>query len=202
MCLVFLIRHASVDGLGTRIAGRQKNIHLNEMGKKQALQLADRLAEIPMQAIYSSPLERAMETAEVIAQTRGVGVKPEDDLNEIDYGAWTGKELHELDVLPDWHKFNWCRSTAQIPEGENMQQVSKRAMRAIIGIQQRHLDGKVAVVSHADWIRAAAAESIGASINALRHFDVAPASLSILRVEDWGCEILRWNDTGKLPLPV
>jgi hypothetical protein len=104
MTTFLLIRHALCDPVGRSIAGRQPGIHLNNPGRGQARRLAEWLGPITLDAIYSSPLERALETASPIAQAKGLQVHPAEAWNEIDFGEWTGRALADLDPLPEWRR--------------------------------------------------------------------------------------------------
>jgi broad specificity phosphatase PhoE len=196
MATFFLIRHATCEGLGQRLAGRMAGVPLTEKGRCEAAQLGRRLATAGISAVYSSPLERAQDTAAEIARHTALQLRTEPGLNEIDYGDWTGKTFGELGGLESWHRYNSCRCSAQIPGGESMPQVCRRAADTLEHLAAIHPHDTIVLVSHADWIRAAASEYTQVSLDLFRNFHVDPASLSILRVEDWGSVIVRWNDTG------
>jgi broad specificity phosphatase PhoE len=196
MTTFFLVRHASMDGLGHRIVGRERGVHLNRRGQTEAEYLASRLRGIPFSAIYSSPMERAQDTANAIARVLDLSVSTEAGLNEIDYGNWTGRTFDEVDKSAEWQCYNACRHTAQIPGGESMPQLLQRAWQTVEHLRKVHGSGVIVLVSHADWIRAAAAHYTGASLDVLQKFDVYPASISILRVNDGEGRVVRWNDTG------
>lgn len=190
---VLLIRHGAIDALGIRIAGRAPGVHLNELGKKQATCLAERLKDVPMRKILTSPLERARETAQAIASRTGVEMVVEANANELDYGAWTGKQFVELNQLAEWHAFNTQRARAAIPSGESMQQLCMRAQSVLDDVTQSAGSGVVAIVSHADWIRAAFASQFQLSLDAVKHFEVSPASISVLHLANHQSKLLQWN---------
>jgi broad specificity phosphatase PhoE len=190
-----MIRHATFDGLGHWITGRRPGVHLNAGGVQQAHSLATRLSAIHCQAIYSSPMERAQETARAISQQLAMDFVVDNNLNEIDYGEWTGKTFEDLDDLPEWRQYNSNRDTAQIPGGERMTSLRERAAEAVERLRKTH-QGVLILVSHADWIRAAAAHYTRTSLEAFQQFEVLPASVNVIQVEDWGAKVLRWNDTG------
>jgi broad specificity phosphatase PhoE len=96
-----LIRHALCDPIGRSIAGRRPGVHLNDTGVQQAQSLAERLSGLAVGGLYSSPLERALETARPIGARHGLQVETAAGLNEIDFGDWTGRNLNELDQLAD-----------------------------------------------------------------------------------------------------
>src|SRR3954469_15033512 len=106
MTTFLLIRHALCDLVGRSIAGRRPGVHLNEAGKQQALALAERLSRLSLAALYSSPLERAIETAQAIGSRNGLEILPAHGFNEVDFGNWTGRTIAELEPLPDWRRFN------------------------------------------------------------------------------------------------
>src|SRR3954469_21585527 len=113
-----LIRHGACEPVGKRIAGRMPGVRLNEQGRLQASMLVGRLADLPIRAIYSSPLERALETAEPLSRRLDLPVQKDDAFNEVDYGHWTGKSLESLAPLPEWQRYNQFRGGVRIPSGE------------------------------------------------------------------------------------
>src|SRR5437016_2189088 len=106
MTTLLLIRHGETDAVGKSIMGWLPGWHLNATGKAQVQSLAQRLARVRIQAIYSSPLERAVETAEPIANSHQLESVRLQDLGELQMGAWEGKTLQELDQREDWRLFN------------------------------------------------------------------------------------------------
>jgi probable phosphoglycerate mutase len=169
---------------------------LDREGVAQARAMAARLSGIFCDAIYSSPMERAQETARVIAEALNMDYQTNEGLNEIDYGEWTGKTFRALDALPEWRRYNSCRETAQIPAGEGMIGLRRRLHQTLEQLRSVHR-GLVVLVSHADCIRAIGAQYSGASLDTFQKFEVLPASVSVILVEDWGSKLLRWNDTGQ-----
>jgi broad specificity phosphatase PhoE len=193
-----LIRHAAIDGLGVRIVGRTAGVHLNGQGRAEAECLARRLSGVSLSAVYASPRERAQETAEAIGRATGIALQTKDELDEVDFGDWTGKDFRELDTMSDWRGFNSSRNSARIPRGESMLDLTKRADRAITALREEHPSDCIALVSHADWVRAAAASQLGLSLDTLGSFEVSPASVTILQFDQGSARITRWNDTGDL----
>jgi broad specificity phosphatase PhoE len=177
--MLLLIRHALVDACGRYLAGRQRGIHLNAGGRLQAAQLGRCLATIPLRAIYSSPMERAIETALAVAGNgRSVTVAP--DLNEIDFGQWTGVAFEELDARPEWRAFNASRSSTPIPGGERMANVQARAFRCVMDLHRHHPGEVIAIVSHGDVLRSIVARVIGTPLDKIGSFEIDPASISVL----------------------
>jgi probable phosphoglycerate mutase len=176
-------------------------VHLNTAGEGQAARLADRLRAVRIEAVYSSPLERARQTAEPIARGRGVEggaleVRTLDALAEIAFGEWTGRTLSELDREPAWRRFNSFRSGTRIPGGELIAEVQARAVSGLVALRGRHPAGTVVAVSHGDVIRAALAYWLGMPLDLMQRLEVEPASVSAVELDDDGVRILRLNDTG------
>ena len=190
--MILLVRHALVDACGSFLAGRLRGVHLNEQGRQQAAALGHRLSNIELAAIYTSPLERARETAAALARNR-VPVFVASDLNEVDFGEWTGLSFGELNRRKEWIAFNQSRSTAPIPGGEWMVDVQSRACRALKEIHEAHPTDHVAIISHADVLRALVAKLIETPLDRIDQFTIDPASVSVLRSSWRGFELTRLN---------
>jgi broad specificity phosphatase PhoE len=197
-----LIRHALCDPVGVSIAGRTAGVHLNDAGRRQAAALAGRLGRLPIAAIRSSPLERAVETAEPLAAALNLHVIEDAGLNEVDFGEWTGRTLAELDGLPEWRDFNERRSSTRIPGGETIAEVVSRSLATLEQVRRSpELTGRlVALVSHGDLLRSLVAHCIGMNPDALHRIEVAPASVSILLSEDGNWRLLLLNSTEEWPI--
>src|SRR2546423_4608429 len=193
MTTFLLVRHGSIDALGKRIVGRSPGVHLNANGKKEASQLAEALAPCDLAAIYSSPLERAQQTASQIACKKGMALTVDAGLHEIDYGEWTGKTFAEVRNVPEWTSYNLQRDAAQIPGGENMMQLSRRLAATLARLRAAHTGHLLCLVTHADWIRAAGAHVSGASLDIFQRLQVDPASVSVVQVDENATKIVRWN---------
>jgi broad specificity phosphatase PhoE len=196
MSQFFLIRHASVDGLGERIIGRTPGVGLNRQGKLDACALAHRLADSGIVAVYTSPRERAQETAAALTRRLDVPTLVDHDLDELDYGDWTGRRFAELQDSIAWHRFNVCREETAIPRGESMSQTAERGGRALKRIGMRHPQGPIALVTHADWIRTVIGHSLGIPFAALLKFQIPTASVTVLELTNLDVRVLAWNDSG------
>jgi len=190
--MILLIRHALVDACGVFLAGRASGIHLNAEGQQQAAALGDALARVNLAAIFTSPLERTRETAGAVAG-KTTPVIVDGDLNEVDFGEWTGLEFDQLNLREDWRAFNRSRSSARIPGGEWMIDVQRRACRALTGIHRMHPDDNVAIISHADVLRVLIAQIIETPIDRIDHFAIDPASISVLQPSWRGFQLTRLN---------
>jgi broad specificity phosphatase PhoE len=190
--MILLIRHAMVDACGRFLAGRTPGIHLNEEGVRQAAALGESLHDLSITAIYCSPLERARETATALAGDR-IEITTAEELNEVDFGEWTGLPFADLDQRHDWRAFNRARSTSAIPGGERMTEVQQRACRAVTRISDAHREETVAIISHGDVLRAVVAKVIDAPIDRLDSFAIDPASVSVLAPTWRGFELTLLN---------
>ena len=177
-----LVRHAQTDAVGHYLAGRRPGVRLNAEGRSQLSGLCARLEGVVLDAIYSSPLERASETAAAIARGRGLAVYERDDLQEVDFGEWTGRTFAELSASPAWQTYNRARATAEIPAGESPRALTTRICGALEQIRQLHPGGTVAIVSHAEPIRALVLFHRGLSLDVFHATDIAPASITTLRI--------------------
>ncbi len=197
MTTFLLLRHAANDTIGKRIAGRMPDVHLNAEGLVQVERLARQLSKTPVSAIYSSPLERARETAGPVAERLGIPVHLCLEIAEIDYGEWTGLELQELAELDRWRQYNFFRSGTRIPQGELMLEAQMRTVVTMEHLRNAHAGGTIALVTHGDIIRAALAHYAGIPLDLFQRIEISCASVSVIAVEDWGARILRVNDTGE-----
>jgi broad specificity phosphatase PhoE len=196
MTTFFLIRHASCAGLGQTLWGRTPGVCLNEQGRLQAQRLAERLEGIKFDAIYSSPLERALETAEAIARRMKLEVRKSDALNEINFGEWSGKTFEQLHGDERWRVFNKCRSTASVPAGESFLEVQNRVVKEIERLS--HVGGCVAIISHADVIKAALGYFAATPIDLLQRFEISPCSVSVIELNEGNVKLLTINNRDDL----
>lgn len=175
--VVLLVRHAQTDAIDTRLVGRTPGVHLSECGNAEVHRLRAQLVATPLDAVYSSPLVRARETAEPIATSHGLGVDIEEDLNEVDFGDWTGQTFTALAADQRWRIFNERRSSAFVPNGERPLDVQRRIVTLITRMAGRHGRGVITLVSHAEVIRSAILWFAGRSLDDFHQFPIGPASV-------------------------
>lgn len=197
MTTFLLIRHGHTDWIGKALAGHTPGVSLSECGRRQAEQLANRLQPHPIAAIYSSPLQRTLETAEAIARALGLQVMTREGLIEVDFGEWTGRSMCELEADSRWKLFNTFRSSVRAPGGDMMIDVQSRMLDELEHLRLQHPDQTVAIVSHQDSIKAVLAHYAGISLDLFHRLEVSPASVSVLALAEWGPRILSVNSTGK-----
>jgi probable phosphomutase (TIGR03848 family) len=198
MTLMLLVRHAVTDVTGKRLSGSTPGIHLSEEGRVQAKGLAERLGPLRLTAVYASPLERCLETAEPIASGRRLEIGVLADLEEIGYGQWAGRPIAGLMKTKLWRRIQLLPSSVEFPGGETLSGAQRRAVAALDAIAARSPRGVIAAVTHADVIRLALAHYAGVHIDLFQRFTVSPASVSALVLGDRIPRILRVNDTGTL----
>jgi probable phosphoglycerate mutase len=199
MTTFLLIRHAAPDLHSGTLAGRLPGIHLSAQGERQAQGIAQRLAALPIAAVYSSPLERAQQTAQPLAARLHLDVHCCEAIADIDYGEWSGQHFDDLAADSRWRHWNEFRSGTALPSGGMMLEVQVRAVLALEAIRRRHADQIVALISHADIIKAALAHYLATPLDLLQRIEISPGSVSVLAIYDWGARIIRVNDTGDLP---
>lgn len=198
MTTFFLIRHASCNGLGQTLWGRTPGICLNEKGQLQAQRLADRFKNVTLNAIYSSPLDRALQTAEPIARAVKLEVRKSEAANEINFGDWTGQTFESLSSDRRWRHFNNYRSMTMIPGGESFLEVQNRIVKELETLAEQHGKARIAIVSHADVIRAAVAYFAATPIDLIDRFEILPCSVSVVAVNDDNATLLTINNMGEL----
>jgi probable phosphoglycerate mutase len=197
---LLLIRHGENDWVGTnRLAGRTAGVHLNQRGQEQSARLAEILKEQPISAVYSSPLERCLQTAEPVAAALGKRVNHEVGLLEVDYGQWQGGDLKELSKLPEWQSVQHFPSSFRFPGGETLHQTQSRAVWAINHIVQAHPNQLVALFSHGDVIRTTLAHYMGVPLDLFQRIHISTASISALAFSNERPMVLFTNYTAELP---
>jgi probable phosphoglycerate mutase len=154
MAVVLLVRHAENDYIKEgRLAGRLPEVHLNEKGREQGERLANSFQHVPFEAVYSSPLERAMETAHFIAKERKLNIQQEQALNEIDFGDLQGEKISNLRKTSLWKKLKQNPGLVRFPNGETFFEAQQRAVQFIDGIREQWNKKQIVVcVTHADII--------------------------------------------------
>jgi len=179
------------DAVGRSIAGRMSGVQLNAEGRRQADMLVQRFDGVRVEAIYTSPLERARETAAPLAQQRGLEPIVVNDIVELDFGEWTGARIDALESDPRWQLFNSARSTARIPAGETMREAQQRAVAFLQSVVERAPESWNIIVSHGDIIRAVVMHFLDMPLDSVHHLEVLPASISEVAVYADGWSVVR-----------
>ena len=198
MTRLIFIRHAATDCVATRLAGRDPNVHLSAAGRVQGRRLAHSLKQQRIAKIYSSPQPRARETAEFLGELLGDSVKVAPQLDEIDYGEWTGRSFNDLRSIAQWRDFNSLRSCTRVTGGELMIEVQARVLELMESLCHSHPAMTVALVSHADVIRGALAHCLGMPLDFVLRLEISPASISVVAMEQDGPRVLCINNTEEI----
>jgi len=181
MTSILLIRHGLNDWVGKRLAGRTPNVHLNQTGAQQALTIATILKDLPIKAIYSSPLERALETAQPLAQSKSIPIIQIEDLQEIDFGDWQGKSIKQLRRLKLWKYVRLEPEKVRFPSGESFEEAQNRLTSAVNNIISSHKENEMVVCfSHSDSIRLILLHFLGLPLQKLQKISIDTASISVL----------------------
>lgn len=193
MTLILLIRHGENDVMHRRLAGRLPGVHLNENGRKQAQALARALEHAPIEAVYSSPLERALETAQPLAEARGLTVQIRPALSEVDYGDWQGRTYKQLRRAKLWKTVQDDPASVRFPNGETLVEVQQRVIEELEHLARLHTrpsqegqqpppEAVIAAVAHGDIIRLALVHYLNMAVNDFHRLTIFPASLSLIRL--------------------
>ena len=196
---LLLIRHALNDWVGERLAGWTPGVHLNDQGRVQASDLTRRLTAASLDAVYSSPLERALETAQPLAEAHGLTVHVREGLGEAQYGDWTGRILQDLREEKLWPAVQVYPSGVRFPGGESFREVQARMVAELDAIRDAHPGQTVAVISHSDPIKLAVAHYAGLSLDLFQRLTINPASVTAFVFGRFGPRLICLNHTDPLP---
>ncbi len=181
MPIFLLIRHGDNDLMRKYLVGRSPGVHLNEKGQQQAQSLARLLADAPLAAVISSPMERALETARPLAELKGLAIQERPGLTELNYGAWMGHSFRQLQRTKLWKQLRADPSEVRFPEGESICEAQERAVAELEAIASSFQDKDlVACITHGDIVRLLVAHYLDMSLSAYQKLSVHPASITVL----------------------
>ena len=190
-----LIRHGENEYVAKgRLAGRLPGVHLNENGKNQADAVAKAFMKAPIKAIFSSPMERCMQTAEPLAAALDLEIFASQGLIEVDFGSWQDKTLKQLQRRKLWKVVQTNPSRMQFPEGETFTSAQQRIVQTLESLT-KEFDPKdlIACFSHSDLIKLAVSYYLGQPIDLFQRIMIAPASVSTLHLGEIGAQIINVN---------
>ncbi|HEU5153035.1 MAG TPA: MSMEG_4193 family putative phosphomutase [Iamia sp.] len=194
---VLFVRHGKTPTTGAVLPGRAPGLHLADEGRAQAEAAAARIAGLKeVDAVYASPLERTRETAAPIGKALGLRVKVDKGLLEADFGDWTGAELAQLRKLREWKAVQNHPSSFRFPGGESFSEMQARIVGATRRLAAAHPGGTIVLVSHADPIKAALNEALGAHLDQFQRIVVSPCSISAVAYGDLATVVLAVNTTA------
>jgi probable phosphoglycerate mutase len=197
--LFHLVRHGEHALQGRIIAGRTSGIGLSPKGRAETTAVAERLARDKIDALYASPLDRTRETAAILADRLDLPVGIRDDVNEVDFGEWTGLTFDQVRADKRWLPWQNCRSIAAIPGGESWRHVQDRTVGALFDLRRRHPEGTVVVVTHGDVIRAALLFALGMPLDLYNRIEVGTGSISTVRIEENQIRVPALNERPRAP---
>ncbi len=205
--LVLLVRHGKTPTTGAILPGRAKGLHLADEGIAQAEAVAGRIlalheARSPknngIAAVYASPMERTQETAKPISKALGLRTRTRPGLVECDFGDWTGEKLSDLNKLPEWKTVQRHPAGFRFPNGESFSEMQTRMVDTINALVAEHPGEAIVAVSHADTIKAAAAQALGTPLDLFQRIVIGQCSVSAILYSTSGPTVLAINHTGDL----
>lgn len=198
MLRILLIRHGETDwNRDRRIMGREE-IPLNETGRRQAHYMKESLGSAPLDAIFTSPVMRAQETAQILAEGRDLEPREDERLVEVDYGEWVGMTFVAVRKLPGYVPYYLRLEESVAPGGESLYQVRDRGMSFLEELNQKNSNQTIAVVSHADWIKCVLMHLLDIPFKNIWKFRIDNASVSLLEMEEKGNRIICINQRGDI----
>jgi probable phosphoglycerate mutase len=198
---VLLIRHGENEWTEShKLAGRTPGVHLNEYGREQVKALGKRLAQAKLDAIYASPLERTVETAQAIVKHhQALEIETRLGLLEVDYGKWTGRKIKKLSKKKSWPVIQFYPTGAGFPGGESMHQMQARMVQEVNFLVGKHPEETIAIVGHADLIKGAVAHYLGVHFDLFQRIIISTASITTISFSPMGPRVIAVNDTNHNP---
>ncbi|BBX96842.1 histidine phosphatase family protein [Mycobacterium lacus] len=199
---VILLRHGrSTSNTAAILAGRSEGVDLDDKGRAQAAGLIDRVGDLRLRAVVTSPMLRCRRTVEPLADALCLEPVIDERLSEVDYGEWTGRKIGELVNEPLWKVVQAHPSAAVFPGGEGLSQVQARAVAAV-----REHDRRLALeyggdvlwlaCSHGDVIKAVIADAFGTHLDSFQRITADPGSISVIRYTQLRPFVVHVNHTG------
>ena len=198
MTTFLLIRHAETAWIGHALAGHEPGVGLTARGETQAEDLVQMLQDTALDAIYSSPMQRATDTARPLSEARKLPVETREGLTEIRFGVWSGARMSDLEQDEHWHRFNRARSLTRAPQGELMLEVPARMAGELETLSRRHPSKTLALFTHADVVRATVLLCLGAPLDLFYRLEISPASVSCIKYEAGSPVVTAVNALGRI----
>ncbi len=197
---LLLVRHGQTDSNITGFYMGWSDEDLNEVGYTQARRLSSRLASLPIALVYTSPLRRAYATAAILAEPHKLEPKMLDDLTEIQLGDWQGLYMDEIKRRwPElWQQSRIDPSELTMPNGESLNEVTKRAVRAFERVVAANRGKQVVFVTHDVIVKVLMAHVLRVSNSVYRRFEISNASLSMIRIFNSNSQLAMLNDISHL----
>lgn len=195
--IILLVRHGVTPTTGKVLPGRAPGLHLSEEGREQARTVAQRVGQLPVRAVYASPLERTRETAAPTAEHFGLEATLHDGLLECEFGEWTGEDITALAKLPEWQTVQKTPSEFRFPGGESFVEMRDRIVGTLAELAARHPGEVIVCFSHADPLKAAITHLQGKDLDQFQGAAVDPASMSVAEFrQDGSTRMVAVNTTS------
>lgn len=197
---LYLVRHGETEYNRHDLFRGQIDIPLNETGRRQADATGEHLQSSGIAAFYSGPLERAMDTVRRIAAPHGAQPSVLPLLNDIDYGAWSGKTVNEIrEAYPDCYEL-WVHHPAEVrfPDGESLREAYARIGECMEWLWERHADEAVVVVGHKVVNRLVLCIALGLPLEGIWRIEQANGAINLIQRNERGYMVLTMNDTCHL----
>ena len=201
MTTFYLIRHGEKETPDELMVGRMPGVHLSRRGRMQARKLADQLRREKISFIFSSPLERAVETAGPLARAKKLEIRRSAAFQEIDMGDWTGKTKTQLERISNWKHFRRFPGGTAIPKGETLAEAQARVVSEMIRLHARNPNDGIVITTHEDPIRLAVCYFIGAPVNVYEHFKIRLGSVTLLTLDNSRAIVGRLDEVPDGALP-
>ncbi len=196
MLELLLIRHGQTDwNAERRIMGNQP-IGLNEIGKSQIQKLSELLKSLPIDLIYSSPLQRTEETSQIVNRGRNLKIEFHPNLREIEYGDWIGKTFQEIRKLPEYVEYYHSPHLPVCNNGESLMGVQQRGVEFIESLRKETKKGRIALVSHADWIKCVLLHYLKIPLSQIYQLRIDNGSVSYLTLGEKQDRVISINHTA------
>jgi probable phosphomutase (TIGR03848 family) len=196
MPIFLLIRHGETDyNKKMHLAGRLPNVHLTQKGRQQAQLIADMLGAAPIKAIYSSPLERTLETAEPLAKALKMEAIPMPGLLETDCGEWQGQSVKKLRRLKIWKSVQQQPALFHFPGGESIAECQHRMVQVLESLRLNYSPQDLLVCfSHSDPIKQVVAYYLGLPLDNFQRLSIDIASITALQITESGSRLIMLNN--------
>ncbi|MEU7136215.1 histidine phosphatase family protein [Streptomyces sp. NPDC046261] len=205
MPTLILVRHGrSTANTGGVLAGWTPGVALDERGAAQAAALPARLADVPLAAAVSSPLQRCLETLQPLLDARpALPLHTDERVGECHYGDWSGRKLADLAGEPLWEVVQRHPAAAAFPGGESVRAMQARAVDAVREwnerVEREHgHDAAYLVCTHGDLIKSLVADALGLHLDHFQRITADPCSVTAIRYTRLRPYLLRLGDTGDL----
>jgi probable phosphomutase (TIGR03848 family) len=183
MARLLLVRHAPTAETGSRLTGRLPGVWLGDEGRASAQRTATNLKPLKLRAVYHSPVERALETAQIVAQEHDLETVEESGVTEIDFGTWAGRSFAQLRRTKLWATVQTVPSQVRFPEGESFLEAQHRAVEACNRIAHQAGKATVAIVSHSDVIKLVVSHYLGQPLDLFQRINISTASVTALYLQ-------------------